>query len=323
MDAAPAGRVGALAKAAIAVAAWGASFVATKVALRELSPVGLVWARFAIGVVVLGAIVAARRQMAAVRPREVAYFALLGFIGITLHQWLQSNGLVTSEATTTGWIIASTPLFIAILGRVFLREPLGPGAVTGILVATAGVLVVASRGELGALSLGRLGAPGDALILLSAPNWAVYTVLARHGLKRHPAARMMFYVMALGWLFTTALLCLGIGGGAAAAVEPEAARGGAARLPAVFGDLGRLSPAGWASVAFLGVICSGLAYVFWHDALERVPASRVGALLYLEPLMTVAVAWAVLGEPVRVAVVFGGLTILAGIWLVERERSTA
>jgi drug/metabolite transporter (DMT)-like permease len=294
-------RLGALGKATFAVAAWGASFVATKVALRELSPLSLVWIRFAMGVAVLGVFVLARGQMARVPARELGYFALLGFIGITFHQWLQSNGLVTAEATTTGWIIASIPLFIAILGAIALGERLGSAGVAGILIAAVGVLLVVSRGDLAALSLGRIGAKGDVLILLSAPNWAIYTVLSRHGLTRHPAARMMFYVMSFGWIFTT-LLFAGESGHA-------------------WSRFGALTPHAWVSVAFLGVVCSGVAYVFWYDALERVTASEVGALLYLEPLVTVAVAAVVLREPIRFPVLLGGAIILAGIWLVNRRRA--
>ena len=65
-----------------------------------------------------------RRQFSLPRPKDWPYFALLGFLGITFHQWLQSTGLVTSQATTTGWIVASMPIFIAILGWLVLKEKL-------------------------------------------------------------------------------------------------------------------------------------------------------------------------------------------------------
>ena len=67
------------------VAAWGASFIATKVALRELSPVSLVWLRFLVGVIILGAAVYARKQLSLPGWKDLGYFALLGFIGITFH----------------------------------------------------------------------------------------------------------------------------------------------------------------------------------------------------------------------------------------------
>jgi drug/metabolite transporter (DMT)-like permease len=79
-----------------------------------------------------------------------------------------------------------------------------------------------------------------------------------------------------------------------------------------------LSLAGWGAVLFLGIACSGLGYLFWYGALEKVPASAVSALLYLEPLVTLAAGVALLGEAVHLTTVGGGLMVLAGVFLVER-----
>lgn len=68
------------------------------------------------GIIILGIVVALRKQFVLPNKSEWGYFALLGFLGITLHQWLQSNALITSEASTTAWIVATTPVFMALLG---------------------------------------------------------------------------------------------------------------------------------------------------------------------------------------------------------------
>jgi drug/metabolite transporter (DMT)-like permease len=292
-------RTVALGEGLFAVLVWGASFVATKIAVAEVAPVTVVWLRFAIGVVVLGVAVVARRQFALIRVRDLGLFALLGLIGITFHQWLQSNALLTSRASTSGWIVATIPIFMALLGWIVLGEKLGRRGLAGIGLAAAGAVLVVSRGSLTTLAAGRLGAPGDLLMLLSAPNWAVFSVLSRGTLRSHPATRMMFYVMSLGWLFTSVLFFAGAG----------------------TGDIVRLSVRGWASVAFLGVACSGLAYIAWYDALQHMAASSVGALLYLEPLVAMAVAAAVLAEPIGAATALGGALILLGVWFVNRETS--
>ncbi|MFO7624325.1 MAG: DMT family transporter [Anaerolineales bacterium] len=289
----------AYAKVTFAVAAWGASFIATKVALADISPVTVVWLRFAMGVAILGAAVGARKQFALPKVNELGYFALLGFIGITFHQWLQSTGLVTAQASTTAWIVATTPVFMALLGYLLLKERLGWIKVGGILLAGLGVLLVVSQGELSSLAAGRIGTPGDLLILISAPNWAVFSVLSRQGLRKHPAARMMLYVMGLGWLFTSALFFTGPG----------------------LAEIGQLTFNGWLAVGFLGIACSGLAYIFWYDGLQAIPAAQVGAFLYLEPLVAVAVAALVLGEAILAASLVGGLIILLGVWLVNRPTA--
>lgn len=289
------------AKLVATVIAWGGSFIATKLAVREAAPLTVVWLRFALGLLVLGALLAARRQMTLAPPRELAYFALLGFLGITLHQWLQSNGLLTAQASTSAWIMATTPIFIALLGWLVLQEGLRLIQVAGIALATIGVLLVVSRGDLAALTAGRAEAAGDLLILASAPNWAVFSVLSRRGLRRFPAALLLFYAMALGWLFTTGLFLAGPG----------------------LADASRLSATGWLAVLFLGPLCSGLAYSWYFDALERLPASRVGAFIYFEPLVTAGVAAALLGEALTWAALAGGAVILLGVWLVQQQAARA
>lgn len=270
--------------------------MATKIALVYVAPVTVVWLRFAMGVAILGAAVIARRQFALPSLVDAGYFALLGFLGITFHQWLQSTGLVTAQATTTAWIVATTPVFMALLGWLLLKEKLGWIKWGGILLAAAGVLLVVSRGDLAALSAGNFGTLGDLLILISAPNWAVFSVLSRRGLQRYPATRMMLYVMGFGWLFTSVLFFAGPG-------------------PA---DIGHLALEGWLAVGFLGIACSGLAYIFWYDGLQALPASQVGVFLYVEPLVTTLLAAALIGEPVVWATLLGGAVILFGVWLVNR-----
>jgi drug/metabolite transporter (DMT)-like permease len=283
-------------KALAAVVVWGASFIATKLALRDLSPMTVVWLRFMIGLPVLAVAMVRRRELALPAPRELLSFAFLGLLGITFHQWLQSNGLVTARATTTAWIVATIPVFIVLLGRFFLKEKLGWLRNAGIALAALGVLLVVSRGDPRLLASGRFGTKGDFLILISAVNWAVFSVLSRSALGRHPASRMMFYVNASACVFNTFFFLAGPG-------------------PA---ELLRMTPFTWAVVAFLGLICSGLAYIFWFDALKALPASQAGVFLYIEPLVAMAVAAVVLGEAVTVSSLAGGAIILLGVWLVNR-----
>jgi drug/metabolite transporter (DMT)-like permease len=289
----------AILKALFAVVVWGASFVATKIALRYLMLDAIVWLRFGMGVLILGAAVGVKRGFRLPEKRDWPYLALLGFLGITFHQWLQSTGLVTTQATTTSWIVASIPIFMALLGWLALKERLGWLQWTGILVSALGVLLVVTHGNLSLLVAGKFGTLGDLLVLISAPNWAVFSVLSRRGLQKYPAALMMFYVMAFGWLFSSILFF---------------AQGGLHQIGPIPWD-------GWAGIAFLGIFCSGLAYVFWYDALQALPVAQTGAFLYLEPVITVLVAALLLGEPLTLAVLSGGALILAGVWLVGRKKA--
>lgn len=280
----------------LAVLAWGGSFIATKVAVGQVSPVTVIWLRFGIGVIILGLAAWMRGQLAWPKRKDLAYFGLLGLIGIAFHQWLQATGLQTSQASTTAWIVASTPVFMAILGWLVLKERLAALQIAGIALAACGVLLVVTQGDFLQLLQGRFGKPGDFLILLSAPNWAVFSALSRRGLQRFPAAQMMFYVMTSGWLLTTIFFLSGPG----------------------FSEIALLDSDGWVGVLFLGVACSGIAYIGWYDALQILPASQAGAFIYLEPVVTVIVSSAVLSEPVDPASLLGGAIILIGVWLVNR-----
>jgi drug/metabolite transporter (DMT)-like permease len=285
-------------EAVFAVVVWGGTFIATKIALQEVSPATIVWLRFGMGVVILGMTVAWRRQFAIPEKNEWLYFALLGFLGVTFHQWLQANGFKTAQATTTAWIVASTPVFIAILGWLALKEKLSWARVGGIAIAALGVVLVVSKGDLAALFTGKEGSIGDLLVFISAPNWAVYTILSRRELARHPAARMMFYVMTLGWLFATVWI-FGFGPG--------------------LSEIGQLTSKGWSAILVLGVFGSGLAYIAYYDALQALPASQLGAFLNIEPLVTVLLAAAMIGETITIIPLVGGAVIIFGVWLVNRK----
>jgi drug/metabolite transporter (DMT)-like permease len=284
-------------EAIFAVVVWGASFIATKVVLRDLPPVTVVWLRFAMGVVILGLAVFMRRQFSPLHRNEWLYFALLGFLGISFHQWLQSNALQTSEASTTAWIVSTTPVFMAILGWIVLKENLGWVKITGILMAFVGVLLVVYDGDLTAISLRNFGKPGDILILISAINWTVFSVLSRRGLKTYPAALMMLYVMLFGWALISILFF---------ATQSIA-------------EVGQLTRNGWLALGFLGIFCSGLAYIAWYDALQALSTAQTGVFLYIEPLVAVVVAFVTLHEPITLASLIGGAIILFGVWLVNRR----
>lgn len=287
-------------QALLAITFWGASFVATKVALQELSPLTVVAVRFALGLLVLWGTVIVRGRVLLITGRELGYLAVLGAVGIFVHQLLQTNGLVTTSATNTGWLVALTPIFTALLARALLGESFGPARVAGLLLAFAGAMAIVVTRAGSVRVLGLPATPGDFLAFLSAPNWAVFSVLSKRALARRPPTLVMAYVMALGWLMLLPL----------------------ALADAGWGRLGELSPSGWAALLFLGLFCSGLAYLFWYGALQGGDASQVAAFLYLEPLVTLIIAALVLGEPITLWTLVGGAAVLAGVWLVNWPAST-
>ncbi len=284
-------------EALFAVIVWGASFIATKIAVGEISPIAVVWLRFAMGIPIILFAVVIRKQFAFPKGNEWWYFALLGFLGITFHQWLQSNGLQTAQATTTAWIVSTSPAFIAILGWMILKEKINLTQSLGILLAMIGVLAVVSKGELAEITGGNFGTYGDYLILISSVNWAVFSILSRRGLKHHPSTRMTFWVMTIGWLITSVAFLANKS----------------------YTEIPSLDARGWWAMIFLGIFTTGFAYIAWFDALSQLPAAQTGAFLFVEPLTSMVVAAIILNEQITFVSILGGAVILFGIWLVNRN----
>ncbi len=275
--------------------------MATKVALHDVQPDTVVFLRFGMGVAILAAGVQLRKQWQPVTAKDVLALIGLGFIGISFHQWLQSTGMLTSAASTTAWIVTTSPVFIIILGWIILREKAGWIQIAGTVLAAAGVLLVVSRGDLSISNIGQIGAVGDLLILISAINWAIFSVLSRRMLKRLPASLMMFYVMLFGFGFSSLLFFIKTG------VQ----------------DIANLTINGGLAVLMLGIFGSGLAYLAWYDALQNLTANQAGVFLYIEPLVAMLLALLVLDEPVTWASLLGGAIIILGVWLVNRKPATA
>jgi drug/metabolite transporter (DMT)-like permease len=282
--------------AALAVVFWGVSFVATKAVVREISPAALIFSRAGLGTLLLLSLLALRRQPVWPPRDALGPLALMGFVGVAFHQLLQAYALTMTSAVTTGWLIGLIPLWSAILSALVLKERMGAVKIAGLLVGFAGAALVVTRGE-SLVGLLRLPATrGDLLILASTLNWALYSVIGHGTIRRLGPTRATAGAMLLGWLMLLPVFLLTAG----------------------WSDYARLSGPGWLALLFLGLACSGLGYLFWYGALERIEASRVAAILYAEPLVTLAAAVILLGEPVGITTVAGGALVLGGVVLVQR-----
>ena len=221
----------------------------------------------------------------------------MGFVGVAFHQVLQAFGIRLTTAVHAGWIVGLIPIWSAVLAAWFLRERFGAAKVAGLALGFAGAALVVSRGRPAAGLLALPATRGDLLMFASTFNWAVYTTLGHGTIRRLGSLRATAGAMFLGGL------------DAAPAVPLAREAGGSTR---------RSRPPGSAAVLYLGIGASGLGYLFWYGALEQVETSRVAAFLYLEPLVTLVTAMALLREPVGAATVAGGLMVLAGVALVQR-----
>ena len=179
--------------------------------------------------------------------------ALIGFVGIFVHQMIQAHALTLTTAVRTGWLIGLTPIWSAVLAAVFLGEGFGPRKVLGLILGAVGTLVLITRGQLSSGVLALPATKGDLLILASTVNWAIYTILGRDTLKNLGSARASTGAMFLGWVMLIPFFVNSAG----------------------WQEFRGLSSSTVIAILFLGVGCSGLGYLLWYAALERIEASQV------------------------------------------------
>jgi len=282
-----------------AIAVWGGSFIATKIALQDVSPATIIWLRFLIGLVILGVIAKSKNELKLDNRKDAIELLWLGFLGISLHQWLQSSGLVTSEASTTAWLVSTTPIFMALLGWLFYREKISLPVAGGILLATIGVLFVITKGDFSSLFSGNFGAPGDILIILSAPNWALFSVMSRPILEKYSPLKVTFYTLFFGWLFIS--------------IQFLGTRS--------WTEFQQISVAGWASILFLSIFCSVLAYIFYNEGVKVFTSTQVGMFLYFEPVVATLIATLLLSETFGWGSAIGAGLIVIGVWLVNQRNT--
>jgi drug/metabolite transporter (DMT)-like permease len=274
-----------------AVVIWGWTFVATKICLAYMTPIELLGLRLLIAVPVLAVVAALRGSR---RPPRLPWrTVLLGSTVIGLHFLIQITGLRYTTATNTGWIIAVTPVVMALMSRLVLGERISRGLAYGIMVATVGVVVLISGGRLG--GVGWLASWGDWLILASAHTWALYTIVVRDLARSDDPLAVTIAVLAPAALVGAVILIFTSDGRKFLELPVEALL----------------------ALLFLGVFGMALAHWFWQIGVARVGAARAGIFLYLEPLATTALAVPYLGEPFGVATLIGGVLVLSGVWIAQ------
>jgi drug/metabolite transporter (DMT)-like permease len=287
----------------VVVLIWGLNFPIIKVALDPMPPYVVNAFRFAVSAVVLGGIHGWRTRRtpgafwAPVREhgRTVVGLGLLGYV---VYQWCFIVGVDATSAGSAALIIASSPVWTAVIARLLGMERLPLGAWGGLGLSLAGTALVVVAGH-GAPTFASDTLFGNALMLGGAVLWAAYTVLSRPVLKAG--------VSATGLAFFGILVSLPVLWGL-----------GARELGAVaWADV---DLAVWAAILFSGGFSTGIAYALWNAAVQRVGPSATAIYNNLVPVVALASGAVLIGERVTPYQVLGGALILGGLFLMRRAR---
>ncbi len=271
---------------------WAVNLSVIKIGLRQLSPPAFNAIRLTIAALVYLLLLALRRDTRPLWKGDGWRAVGLGILGITAYQLFFIQAISRTQASTASVILATSPIFIALLATALRQERLHWAAWLGIVISTAGFLIVVS-GENGGAALTWSNLRGTLLMLLANACWAAYTVFSKPVLERVAPLKLA----ALGTAAGT-LLYLPFTVRAVASVEWR-----------------RLSLVTWGAVLYSGLVAIVLCFVVWYSSLQKVGSAKTGVYSNMTPIFACAFAAAFLGERISAVEAAGSAVVLAGVYL--------
>jgi drug/metabolite transporter (DMT)-like permease len=273
-----------LAAALVTVALWASAFVGIRSAGRDISPGALSLCRLLVGAIVLGAVIAVRRDPLPTR-RDLPAIVACGVLWFGVYNVALNEAERRVDAGTAAMLVNIGPIFIAILAGIFLREGFPRALVAGCAIAFAGVILIG----LATSEHGVHAGWGAILCIVAALAYAIAVTIQKPVLARVSGLQVTFLACAIG-----AIACL-----------PFA--------PALADDVGDARGSAIAWAVYLGVVPTAIGFTTWAYALARTTAGRMGSTTYLVPPLAILMGWAILGESPPALAFAGGALCLAGV----------
>jgi drug/metabolite transporter (DMT)-like permease len=278
---------------------WGGTFIAGRIVAPAMPHMIAAAGRFAVACVLL--VLLAYKLEGGLprltRQQLLATFAL-GLTGIFLYNLCFFAALSRMPAGRTALIVALNPIVVALALAMFFGERLGALKWSGIGIAFAGAAIVITRGDLaGALhNISRSLGTGELLMFCAISGWAAYTIIGRHALKGLSPIAATTYASLWG----LALLAVG------AAFE----------WPAL--DSRALSWQVLTSILYLGVCGTVIGFIWYYEGIKAIGPARTAVFNNLVPVFGITFGAVVLGEPILISMIVGGLLVILGVSLTNR-----
>ncbi|MGH2468474.1 MAG: DMT family transporter [Chloroflexota bacterium] len=283
--------------AATAAIIWGSSYPATQIALRGLSPFAAAFWRTLIGLLFL-ALVSFGFGASPIHPRRLHLaqwwrLGVLSLLSTAIFLAFLNLSIQRAGPVMAAFLVTTYPVFALLLAPWVVHEPVLPRRTAAALVSIGGAfLLLGGSHTLGGQAAGR-AILGGALGLGASISFALYLVLTRRWTYAFELdARTIAFFSPV---FSAPVMLL-----LALAASP----GGLA--------IGRLDSG--LAVLWLGVLCTGLAYLAMNHSLRRGQASRSSMPLLLAPVVASLLSWLVLGVHLSTVQWLGAAISLAGMF---------
>ena len=270
---------------------WGASYLFIKVGLEDFEPAFLVFARLALAGLVLVPLAARAGALTGIRERW-RFVVVLAAIQVVVPFLLITYGEEHVASGLTGVLIASAPIFTALLAFAGFGPRVVGWNLVGVLVGIVGVGLLFGSDLTGSQDL----VIGGLMIVLAAFGYSVGALYLRA--RFDGVASLGVAAASMG---TSAVLTLPLALFQLPDHAPE--------------------PAPLASLLALGVLGTGLAFAIFYTLISTVGAAKASIVAYLAPGFALLYGSLLLDEPITVGAVVGLVLILAGSWLAASGRA--
>ena len=270
---------------------WGVNFSVVKAVLDFLDPLVLNALRFPLAAAVL-LVVMLRMPGRPVEPGDRIPLLLLGVLGNVAYQLCFILGIDATLAGNASLLLATSPVWTVLFSAMVGHEEPNGVVIVGSLSTLAGMALVVVGGG-AALGWSWETLRGDALMILGAVLWAVYTVGSGGYVRKYGAVRVTAWTL---WVGTPFLVLMGV--------------------PGLLATDWLGTPFWvWGGVVYAGVLSVGLAYLLWYRGVSRIGNSRTAIYSNLVPVAALLTAWLWLGEVPTGLQLSGAAVILGGISL--------
>lgn len=281
--------------ALISVALWGTTYVVVKIAVQNyLFPLSVAFSRSLLGALTLFLVLLFTEKDLKVARRDLPLLALLGIAGMTIFQIFFAEGLKYTTASNSSVVVGTSPIFVAIIVLLTRVDRLRWRTVFAIILAFAGVALVAQIGDMNFAS----GASrGDIFSLIAAVGWGIFGALQTPLFKRYSPLKITAYASAFGTLFMVPFAANDLVAQNWLAVPPQA----------------------WALLLYYGVASGFLATLLWSRAIRSWGPSKTSVYSYLNPVFGIISGVLILGEVLAPVQVVGMLGVFVGLVLARKK----